>query len=360
MTRLLVFVAEAPMPWLRLSDDGIAARGDDASVLSAGEDAAVIAVVPGADIVLHWIELPRLAPAQAAAAARELAADVAAGPITDTHVALGPAGTDGKRVLALVDNGRMHGWMERLAALGLDPDHIVPLPLLLPVGDGVTVLAADGRVNARAPHLAFAAEPALAALLLEGHEQHGIDLHDFEAALPAQLADLPLDLRQGRFARRQSWAPARARLRRLALLAAAAALLWLVSAGLQLFERQRAATAAEAQLAEAAAAALPRGTAVSDPVGQVAARLAALGGGDRGFSVLATRLMAALRDRPAVALRSLQYTSAGGLTAVVEAPGADDGAALARALAEAGVVASIANPRLDGDRHVVDLTMRGQ
>ena len=206
----------------------------------------------------------------------------------------------------------------------------------------------------------FAAEPDLAVLLLDGHQQHIIDRDRFETALPARLAALPLDLRQGRFARRQSWAPGRDRLRRLALLSGAAALLWLATGALQLFERQRAATAAEAQLAEAAVAALPRGTSVTDPRGQVAARLAALGGGDRGFSVLATQLMAALRDRPAVALRSLQYTGAGGLTAVVEAPGPDDGAALARALSEAGVAATTANPRLDGDKHVVDLTMRGQ
>lgn len=360
MTRLLVFPAQTPAPWLRLGDGGVVARGEDAATLPPAEDSAIIAVVPGEDIVLHWVELPRLAPAQAAAAARELAADVAAGPIADTHVALGAPGEDGKRLLALVDNARMRGWMEHLAALGLDADGVVPLPLLLPGSDGVTVFAAEGRINARGPHLAFAAEPELAALLLDGHPQHVIERDGFEAALPARLAALPLDLRQGRFARRQGWAPERDRLRRLALLAAMAVLLWPVSGALQLFERQRATSAAEAQLTEAAAAALPRGTTITDPRGQVAARLAALGGGDRGFSVLATQLMTALRDRPAVALRSLQYTSAGGLTAVVEAPGPDDGAALARALTEAGVAAATANPRLDGDKHVVDLTMRGQ
>jgi general secretion pathway protein L len=360
MTRLLIFAGQTPAPWLRLDDTGVVARGDDAAALPTGEDSAIIAVVPGEDIVLHWVELPGLAPAQAAAAARVLAADVTAGSIEATHVALGGAGEDGKRPLALVEAARMRGWLEQLAALGLDADSLVPLPLLLPERDGVTVFAAGTRLSARGHNLAFAAEPELAALLLDGHQQHVLDQDGFEAALPAGLAALPLDLRQGRFARRQSWAPARWRLRRLALLAMAAVLLWLVTGAVQLFERQRAAAAVEAQLAEAAAAALPRGTTITDPRAQVAARLAAVGGGDRGFSAMATQLMLALRDRPTVALRSLQYTSAGGLSAVVEAPGPDDGAALARALAEAGMLANIANPRLEGDKHVVDLTMRAQ
>jgi general secretion pathway protein L len=360
MTRLLVFAGQTPAPWLRLDDTGVVARGDDAAALPPGEDSAVIAVVPGEAIVLHWVELPTLSPAQAAAAARVLAADVAAGPIEATHVALGGPGEDGKRPMALVDAGRMRHWLDELAGLGLDADSIVPLPLLLPASDGITVFTADTQVNARGHNLGFGAEPGLAALLLDGQPQQALDQDGFEAALPASLAALPLDLRQGRFARRQSWAPARQRLQRLAWLAAAAVLLWLVTGAVQVFERQRAAAAVEAQLAEAAAAALPRGTAITDPRAQVAARLAALGGGDRGFSAMATQLMLALRDRPTVALRSLQYTSAGGLNAVVEAPGPDDGAALARALAEAGLVANIANPRMEGDKHVVDLTMRGQ
>ena len=122
MTRLLVFVGETPVRWLRLDDGGVVARGDDVSMLPPGDDSALIAALPGEDIVLHWVELPRLAPAQAAAAARELAADVAARSIADTHVALGPPGEDGKRVLALVDNDRVRGWLQRLAALGLDAD----------------------------------------------------------------------------------------------------------------------------------------------------------------------------------------------------------------------------------------------
>ena len=343
-----------------MAPQGIAARGDDAALIPPAEDDSVIAVVPGEAIVLHWVELPRLAPAQAAAAARMLAADVAAKPIDTTHVALGEPEADGRRPLAMVEDATVRGWLDRLAALGLAPDAIIPLPLLLPASDGVTVLPTGDGVSARGQHLAFAAEADVAALILDGHALHAIDLAAFEAALPDSLAAGPLNLRQGRFALRRNWQPPRERLRRLALLAAAAALFWLVAGAAGLFERQRAAGRVEAQLADAAAAALPRGTAITDPRGQVAARLAALGGGDRSFSVLMTQLMTALRDRPAMALRSVQYTGAGGLNAVVEAGGPDDGAALARALGEAGVNAAAANPRMDGDRHVVDLTMKGR
>jgi general secretion pathway protein L len=360
MTQLLIFLGQTPEPWLRLDAAGITARGDDPALIPPGEDERIVAVVPGESIVLHWVELPRLAPAQAAAAARMLAADVAAGPITATHVALGEPETDGRRALALVDDTLMRGWLARLAALGLTPDAIVPLPLLLPASDGVTMLTVGEQVNARGPQLAFAAEADVAALILDGHVQHPIDTAAFEAALPESLAAAPVNLRQGRFAARADWQPARQRVRRLALLATAAAAMWLIAGAAGLIERQRAAARAETQLTEAAAAALPRGTIVTDPRGQVAARLAALGGGDRSFSAMTTQLMAVLRDRPTTALRSLQYTSTGGLNAVVESAAPEDGAALARALSDTGVNAAVANPRIDGDKHVVDLTMKGQ
>jgi general secretion pathway protein L len=360
MTQLLIFLGHSPEPWLRLDATGVTARGDDAAQIPPGENERIVAVVPGEAIVLHWIELPRLAPAQAAAAARLLAADVAAGPIAATHVALGEPDGDGRRPLALVDDQLMRDWLARLAALGLAPDAIVPMPLLLPGSGGVTVLTTGARVNARGPQLAFAAEADVAALILDGHVQHPIEIAAFEAALPETLATAPVNLRQGRFAMRQNWQPGPQRVRRLGLLTAAAAALWLIAGAAGLLERQRAATRAETQLAEAAAAALPRGTIVTDPRGQVAARLAALGGGDRSLSAMTTQLMAVLRDRPATALRSLQYTSAGGLNAVVESAGPEDGAALARALSDTGVTAAAANPRLDGDKHVVDLTIRGQ
>jgi general secretion pathway protein L len=355
MTQLLIFLGQQPEPWLRLGAAGVIARGDDAGGLPPGEDESIIAVVPGDAIVLHWVELPRLAPAQAAAAARQLAADVTAGPIEAAHVALGEPDAEGRRPLAVVDAALMRGWLDRLQALGLAADSIVPLPLLLPASEGVTALATETLVNARGAHLAFAAEPDVAALILEGHARHDIDTAAFDAALPDSLAKAPINLRQGKFALRQAWRADRKQLRRLALMLGAAAVLWIVTGVVGLYEQRRAADRAVAQLVEAAAAVLPRGTAITYPQAQVAARLAALGGGDRSFSALTSQLMLALRDRPTMALRSLQYTSAGGLSAVVEADDADGGPALARALGEAGVPAVVANARLDGDKHVVDL-----
>jgi general secretion pathway protein L len=88
--------------------------------------------------------LPALAPAQALAAARLLAADVSAGPVEALHVALGPVEPDGWRALALVDTTVMQGWMARLAMAGMTPDGMVPAPLLLPLlggrGDGCCCL----------------------------------------------------------------------------------------------------------------------------------------------------------------------------------------------------------------------------
>ncbi|OYU13889.1 MAG: general secretion pathway protein GspL, partial [Alphaproteobacteria bacterium PA4] len=278
MIRQLVFLDEAPS-WLRLEGDSVVARGAGWPVA----DAPVIAVVPGEAVVLHWVELPPLAPAQALAAARLLAADVSAAPLEQLHVALGAVEADGRRPLALVDRTLMADWLARAALAGINPAALVPLPLLLPLpAEGVTLLDDDGVWTVRGAGLAFAAEAGQAAMMLGDTPRQTIAKADFVTGLGGRLAALPLDLRQGDFAERPSSRLDARRVRRLALLAGAALLLWLANDVAGLLRNNLAADRAEAELADAARAALPRGTALSDPRAQVAARLARLGGG--GFA----------------------------------------------------------------------------
>lgn len=352
MIRQLVFLDEAPS-WLRLDGDSVVARGAGWPVA----DAPVIAVVPGESVVLHWVELPPLAPAQALAAARLLAVDVSAAPLDQLHVALGTVEADGRRPLALVDRAMMAEWLTRLALAGINNVALVPLPLLLPLpAEGVTLLAEDGLWTVRGAGLGFTAEAGLAEMMLGAMPRQTIDKADFVAGLGGRLAALPLDLRQGQFAEQSPSRLDGTRVRRLALLAGAALALWLANDVAGLLRNSLAADRAEVELADAARAALPRGTTLTDPRGQVAARLARLGGG--GFAGVAAPLVGAVRDRPGMALQSLRYTPDAGLVAVVAVPAATDGAALAQAVAAAGLSATPGPARAMDGATLVDLTVR--
>ena len=359
MIRTLLFLPDDGRRWwLRLGSDGSAKRGngwpDAADPASPSE---TIAVVPGDHVALHWVDLPPLAPAQALAAARLLAADVSATPVDSTHVAIGDSIGNARRPLALVDAALMAGWMADMAAAGIDPDRIIPATLLLlPPADGVAVRADGETWLVRGHDRAFAAEPELAALLIGDAPISRISADDWGAGLPAALALAGIDLRQGSFARPRRWQVDTGQLRRAAIIALAIIGTLVATSAATILRHDLAADTAERDLADAARAVLPRDTVVGDARAQVTARLASLGGGS-GFTALAAPLLAAMRDRPGVALDGLNYAPSTGLVAVLVAPDARDRAAIADAIAASGVAVRIGTPRDDGGRVLVDLVV---
>lgn len=363
MIRTLVFLeADGSTPWLRFAADGAMTRGGGLATLPRLDPALaseILAVLPGDTVALHWTQLPALAPAQAAAAARMLAADVSATPIELTHVALGAVESDGWRALALVDTAAMTHWLARLADAGIDPDRMVPAPLLLPLpaAGGISVLDFGGLWQVRGDRMAFAAEPELAKLLIGGETLHLLDTTAWEAALPALLSGPMLDLRQGAFSRTRLWSFDPRQLRRLPLLGLALLAAMLATDVAGTLRHGFAADRAELQLADAARSVLPRGTVITDPRAQVAARLASLGGDGAGFSALAAPLLAAMRDRPATELKALSFSPETGLVAALAAPAADR-EALVASLSAAGLDATLGNERDEAGRSLVDLTVR--
>lgn len=356
MTTLLAFMGDVPH-WLRIEGDAVTARGEGLPVPDPG--ATLIAVLPGAAVVLHWVDLPDLAPAQAAAAARRLAADVSAAPIETVHVVLGPRDAGGGQPLALVDAGALAGWLGDLAAAGLDPDRVVPAPLLLPMADDelMTILDTGESWLVRGPGVGFAAEPGLASLMIDGAPSRTIDARAFEAGLATRLAEPLLDLREGRFARQRQWHVDGRRARRAGLLALGIAATLLATEITGLLRDGFAADRSEQRLADAARAVLPRGTPVTDPRGQVAARLATLGGTQGGFGALAGPLLDALKDRPAVALDSLVFARGSGLAGGLVAPAASDRSGVLAVLDAAGLDAQLGPPREAGGEVRSELTV---
>ena len=291
LTRL-VFVDEAGRldRWLLLDGRKVIHRGDTEAGLQGS--ARTVLAVPGDQVALHWLDLDEgLAPAQAAAAARLMLADASADPLSAMHVAVGRAEA-GRTPAALVPNARMSEWMAAAAAAGLDPEAIVPAPLLLaPPAAGFLRRDRGDSADYRGRGAAFSLEPELAEAVVAGAPVEAVDEAGFEAGLAPLAAAPALNLRQGAFARRRSWQVARGRARRIVLLAVALALLSLVVQVATILSYTFAADRAQAE-ADA-----------------LASRSGPARGAGPGFAALASVLFEAVRATPNAELTSARLPS---------------------------------------------------
>ena len=80
----------------------------------APDGSPLVLAVPGEAVALHWLDLPDLAPAQAAAAARMALADRLAE--ADPHITV--AQGSGLRPVAVVAREQMAGWLAEAARAG--------------------------------------------------------------------------------------------------------------------------------------------------------------------------------------------------------------------------------------------------
>lgn len=362
MNRLLVFLGEAP-GWLRLAEGRIVARGDAPESIPPGDEddpERVVLVVPGSEVAVHWVELPPdLAPAQARGAARLLASEVSAQPLDAVHVALGPLlEGETERCMALVAEERMRHWLEEAQAIGCDPDAVVPEPLLvLPPEAGVRVFKRAGLDNVRGIRRAFAAEPEIAALLVGEEPIETCDAEAFEAGIPAALAALPVDLRQGAFAKRRRWTIDWANIRRLAALAAGILLVTLLIQLVMIAHYSFAAAAVEHETRELAREVLPGDAEIADPAAQLDERFRTMGGGP-GYGAIAGAVFTAVRDTGGAELQSLVYRADGSLAISVATPGDAELAAFQQRLSGAGLAVEPGAVRDAGGRRIGDFTVR--
>ena len=343
MNLLILFLGSAP-GWLRLAEGRVVARGSDPEAIPPADEEAeperIVLVVPGSEVAIHWAELPAdLAPAQARAAARIMAAEVSAEPTGTLHVATGPAAEgEEERCMALVAAERMRGWLSRAQAVGCDPDSVVPEPLLLlPPDGGVRLFKRAGLDNVRGHRRAFAAEPEIAALLLGDEPVETVESEAFERDLAAALDALPVDLRQGDFAKRRRWTIDWPLVRRLAMLAGAILLATLLVQLVLITRYTFAAEAVEHETAELARDVIPGNVEIVDPAAQLREQMVTMGGGP-GYGAIAGAVFTAVRETAGAELRSMIWTEEGALQIGVAAPGPAELAAFQQRMADAGLV----------------------
>lgn len=301
---------------------------DGASTVAAGHDAArQVLAVPGSDCLALWLRLPARNPVQALAAARVLVEGHVAASAGALHLAIAaPSAADEERLVVAVEPARMQDWLDRAAALGMTPDVVVPMPLLLPepdATDGADDVVAgnfDGQALVRGAQLAFAGEPGLAAHVIGERTVRTLDHAATEAALAAGALSPPIDLLQYEFARtaprREGW-PA---WRRAAILAGVLAATPLVLLAAQVLQYELSACDLQAQARAQARTVLPQLADEADPLPAIRAQLSGLQAGDR-FGHAVGALLSAVASSKGAELDALAY--ADGIvqaTLVVDAP----------------------------------------
>lgn len=342
---LLVALDAAGMPGrVRLLDGtGVVNRADSLAALPLPEPPARVALeVPGEQVAVHWLELQEgLAPAQAVAAARLMLADASAEPLSQMHLAVGrPEG--GLTPAALVPRERMTAWLDVAAAAGLDPDLVVPAPLLLlPPASGFVRRDRGNEADYRGAAAAFTLEAELAEHLVGGAAVEDIDETRFEAGLASLLGAAPVNLRQGPFARRRQWRLEAGRLRRVAVLALALVLLTLIVQVATIVAYTFAADRLESE-ADALA------TNVSSTAGQ-----------GPGFGPLAATLFESVRTTPNVEVTRIEYRPDGSLGATMLMDGPPTFTALQTRLQASGLRVEPGEMRTAGGRPSADVTLRG-
>lgn len=355
--------------WLHLRGRQIVGRGSGVEGLpplvdpETARPIGVAAIVPGEAVALHWLELPAvLAPAQAAAAARLMASEVTAQPLADMHVAVGSE-TDGGtlRAVALVPALAMAGWLGRLQAEGLDPDLVLPEPLLLtPPPEGFVRFDRGDVPLYRGPGDAFSIEPELAGLVVADAPVETLAPEAFESGLFEAIARPPVNLRQGAFAKRRRWKIEWKLVRRLAMLLLA---ILVVSFAIQLVSIWRYTYAADALEEEAnrvAAGALPGGGTAADAPARLERRLADLRGSGPGYGALASAVFAALRATPNAELTALSYDRDGSMRITVQGDSAATIAGVEARIEAAGFDPEVGAMRTGGGRPTADIMVRSR
>ena len=355
---------DAALHWWRADGGHMAARGQDftpPSLPAHSGDAPVVALVPAADTVIRLLDMGEMSGPQAEAAARYRAADLSIGGDVFVAVrALGKAAAEGGMLVlcATIARATLADHLAELALRGLDPDIIVPVGLLLPASDQ-PVSATFGDLGAdRMGDLVLPPDEALAGLLLGESDPFVLDADARDAAMLAALANPPLNLRQGEFARRTplfALAPGQGRM--LAWLLGALVLVSLAVPLVEIGKHYLGADLAQRRALASAQRLVPDATDVAQAEAQLDTRLAARGTGNSVASVPLSGLLSAMQPVPGVVIRQADYRPGGMIGAMIAAPRVEDLNAVLIALQNNGYKVTAANRSDATGQAVADITV---
>ena len=360
-TRLVLMPALAgePAPWLIVDAAGTVLERGLLSLESPAVGPAIrtVAVVPGADVLIRWLDLPPGNVAQQRAAALwALKDDLAATP-ERVRLSLGRAVAGEPRLAAVVSDPLVQAWTDYLTSLGLRADALVPDCLTVPEPVDPAVLAAVGfgpSLALRGHRFAASVEPDLAELIAGDRTIVAVeDGAQVERMLIQAALNPPIDLlSSGGRATGEGLRP----WRRAMALAAAVVIAPLVIT-LALAARDDLAAREDRRASEAAARrAFPDMAPGVDPVAEAERRLATAAP-PGGVAVAAAVLFAALEGVEGAELDSLNADPAGGVRATVSYPAYQDLEAMQSAVAAAGLMLTDTSTIDDNGRVVSDVVI---
>ncbi len=361
-TRLILIPALAgqPAPYMIVAPDGgVLDRGVLAlDAVVPPEPMRTVAVCPGTDVSIRWLDLPPGGAAQLrAAAAWRLRDELAAAPDRVATVVGPPAGADQPRLVAVVGLGLLQAWSDYLEALGVRADVITPdmLTLAEPDEDDVVVAVSFGDATAlRGRRFAVTVQPDLVDLVAGDRrvvaiEDRTVVERDLARAAISPAINLLDSGARDRFAGRLGW-------RRAAGLAAALAVSPLLLTAAAAARDDMAARRLEAETVRAIAAVAPDLAREADPVSALRRRAAAAPP-PGGVTAAAAALFTAVEGVEGVELDALVASPDDGMKATLSHPAYSDMQEVGRRMADAGLAVTENATLDDGGRVVSDISI---
>jgi general secretion pathway protein L len=360
-TRLILIpvVAAQPAPFLIVTPDGyVLERGVlTLDAVERPEPMRTVAVTPGADVTLRWLDLPAGGAAQMrAAAAWSLRDDMAAAPDRLATV-LGPPAPPGQpRLVAVVSRSLLEAWTDYLEALGVRADVLVPdvLTVFEPEADDDLHAVSFGEgVALRGRRFAATVQPDLVDLVAAGRRVVPVeDPAAVERALIEAVRSPAINLLAAGDRDRKaagSWKRAAA----LAALVLVSPLILALSAAAR---DDMAARRMRAEAVQTVARAAPDLATATDPVAAFRRRVESAPP-PGGATAAAAALFAAVEAVEGAELDILIADPADGVKATVSHPGYQDMARIRSAMADAGMAVTETSTLDDGGRVVSDITI---
>ncbi|WP_395941955.1 type II secretion system protein GspL [Brevundimonas aurantiaca] len=364
-TRIVIIppAASMPAPFLTFDEGGrVLQRG---SLLledpQTTPDVRTVAVAPGADVLVRWLDLPVGGAAQVRAAARWALKDELAGDPERTVVAVAPAARGEEtapRLVAAVSAGLLEAWIDYLAALGVRPVAVTPDCLLAPPpsGDELVAAAFGGDTALRGEGFAATVQSDLVALIAGDRRLVRIeDAETLERWLAAAAVAPAVDLLSGQERKRE---PGRGDWRLAAALAAALLVSPLILTAAGGLRYQAAARDAERQTLALIEARLPEAAGAPDPV-QEARRLIDVAPPPGGLAAVSAALFAAVEQVEGAELDSLSAGPGKGVRATLSYPAFSDLDAIRATLTASGLSMTDQSTVEDGGRVVSEVIIGG-
>ncbi len=361
-TRLILIPALAgqPAPYMIVGPDGAVLDHGllPLDAVERPEPMRTVAICPGADVSIRWLDLPPGGAAQLrAAAAWRMRDELVAAPDRVATV-VGPAtGPDQPRLVAVVGLGLLQAWSDYLEALGVRADVITPDMLTLeePEEDDVVAAVSFGETTAlRGRRFAVALQPDLVDLVAGDRRVVAIqDRTVVERALARAAHSPAINLldngARDRTAARVGW-------RRAPGLAAALAVSPLVLTAAAAARDDMAARRLETEAVAAIAAVAPDVARESDPVAALRRRAAAAPP-PGGLTAAAAALFTAVEGVEGVELDALVASPDDGMKATLSHPAYSDMQEVGRRMADAGLAVTENATLDDGGRVVSDISI---